>query len=150
MVVTAVGNLEISRIRRGAAYARQIISHILVCIADDGFFCAVSIVFINDNGNFGIIGCAQDYVNLGQLFLNFLFISLCKTACDNKQLTVIFLIFCHFEYGIYGFLLGTVDKRTGIHHNHIGVRRVGGYLIAISREQTEHCLGIREVFGTAE
>ncbi len=149
-VVAAVGNLEISRVGRGTAYARQILRHIFVGIAHYRFFCAVGIVFVYNDGDFCVIGCAQDYVNLGQLFLYFFLISLCETARDNKQFAVIFLILCHFEYGVYGFLLGAVYKRTGVHHNHIGIRRVGGYLIAVSRQQTEHGLGVGQIFGTAE
>jgi hypothetical protein len=56
----------------------------------------------------------------------------------------------HLEDGVDRLLLGRVDERTGVHHEHVGVSGVAGDLVARLLGETEHHLGVDEILGAPE
>jgi hypothetical protein len=60
------------------------------------------------------------------------------------------LVARHLEDGVDGFPLRAADKRASIHHDDVGVGRVGRESSAGLRQHAHHHLAIDEVFGAAE
>ena len=94
---------------------------------------------------------ADDGVDLGDVFLDFVAVAFDEAAGDDDLPSAAFgLVRDHLEDGVYGLLLGGVDKGAGVDDDDLGVGGVGGELGAVVVEQAHHDLGVDEVFGAAE
>ena len=109
---------------------------------------AVSIDRLDDRRH---LAGAKDNVDFGNLALQFVAVALGQTSGhDQPAARPIFLVLCHLQNGVDGFLLRPVDERAGVDHDHVGARRVGGKLVAGALGQAEHHLGVDKVLGAAE
>ncbi len=56
----------------------------------------------------------------------------------------------HFQNRVDRLLLGPVDERAGIHHDHVGGRHVGGNQMPPPLQRSQHHLGIDEILRAAQ
>jgi len=68
---------------------------------------------------------AEKQIDLRNLLLQFLLVSLNETTDRDDRLHAAFLQFGSFEHRIDRLLLGRIDKAAGIDQNHVGTRQVG-------------------------
>ena len=105
---------------------------------------------MNCDESFDFAG-AVDRVDLGNFFLQLVAIALGHAAGDDELAAGgLLLELGHLEDRVDGFLLGAIDERAGVHHQHVGLRRVGGDLVPILLGHAEHDLGIDEILGAPQ
>jgi hypothetical protein len=94
---------------------------------------------------------AEHDVDLGDLRLELIPIALAQTAGDDQPLTrAPALQLGHFEDRVDRLLLGRVDERARVDHDHFGLARVCGHFMTGVACQSQHDLAIDKVLGAAE
>ena len=94
---------------------------------------------------------AEDGVDLGNFPFQLFSIPFGQTAGhDQPAARAALLMLRHLEDGVDRLLLRLVDEGAGVDHDHLGVRRVGGQLVAVALSQTEHHFGVHQILRAAE
>ena len=94
---------------------------------------------------------AEDGVDFGNLLPQFLAVAFGKAASDHQPCGPAFgLVLGHLEDGVDRLLLGRVDERTRVHHEHVGLAGLARDLVPGTFGKPQHHLGIDEVLGAAE
>ena len=97
--------------------------------------------------------CAYDRIDLGDVLLDLVAVSLDQATGDDEALgfaSVGGLVLDHFEDGVDGLLLGRVDEAAGVDDEDFGVLGVGGDVAASLVEHAHHHFGVDQVLGAAE
>ena len=99
----------------------------------------------------GHLAGAQHGVDLADLRLQFAAVALRQAAGDDEFLAAPGLLqLGELQDRVHRLLLGRVDERAGVDHEHVGRRRVGGDVVAGLLDQADHHLGVDEVLRAAE
>ena len=94
---------------------------------------------------------ADDGVDLGDVFLDFVAIALDEASGDDELLGFAMRLMAgHLEDGVDRFLLGRVDEGAGVDDQDVGGFGVAGDARAGVVEQAHHDFAVDEVFGAAE
>ena len=94
---------------------------------------------------------AEDRIDFGNLRPQFLAVALGKAAGDHQPARpAVRLVLGHLEDGVDRLLLGRVDERTRVHHQHVGLGGLARDLVPGTFGKPQHHLGIDEVLGAAE
>ena len=90
---------------------------------------------------------SQYTVHLRNFHLNFFLIALGKTARNHKGFHLPrFFQFCHFQNGIYAFLLGIMDKTAGIYYNDLCLSLIIRKGKAFPSQHSQHHFRIHQIF----
>ncbi len=93
----------------------------------------------------------QKEVDLGNLVLQFLLISLDQAPDGHDRFDVAFLLeLSGAQDRVDRFLLGGVDEAAGIDENDVGVRQIGGHHRAVAYQVSHQAFGIDRRFIAAE
>ena len=94
---------------------------------------------------------AEHDVDLGDLGLQLVAIAFGQAAGHHQLLAAaVGLVLGQLEDRVDRFLLGPVDERAGVDHQHVGLGRVLGQLVAGALGEAQHHLGVDEVLRAAE
>ena len=104
------------------------------------------------SGQNGIEFAGTDHgVHFRNVLLDFRAIALHQASGDDQFLRLAGdLVLRHLQDRVDRFLLGRIDKRAGIYHDHVGVFGAGGDLRAAGLQHAHHHLAIDEVLGAAK
>ena len=101
--------------------------------------------------NIHIRGCSQNCVYLRDLLNDLFFITLRHTACYDQDFTgSCFFILCHFQNVFNTLFFCIMDKTAGIDDNYLCLFFRVHDLMALSRKQPQHFLGICQVLVAAK
>ena len=93
----------------------------------------------------------DEYVDFGQGFAQLVRVALGETARDDEPASgPRGLDRRQVEDGGDGFLLRRLDEAAGVHHQHVGRRRVEHELMPLPREHPEHDLAVHPVLRATE
>ena len=94
---------------------------------------------------------SHDSIYFGNVFPNLVAEAFDQASGDDQFLRFACrLMPGHFEDGVDRLLLGALDERAGIHHNHVGIFGAAGEFGPGSGQQAHHDFAIDQVFGTTE
>jgi hypothetical protein len=94
---------------------------------------------------------ANDGVHFRDVLADLIAESLDETSGDDQLLRLACgLVPGHFKDGVDRFLLGTLDERTGVDDDDVGIFGAAGQFGASAGEQAHHDLAVDKVLGAAE
>ncbi len=97
------------------------------------------------------LASADHGIDFRDVLADLVAVALHQAAGDDQLLRASrALVLRHFQNGIHRFLLGGVDKRTGIHHQDFSRFRLVGQLGAGAVQQAHHHFAVHQVFRAAQ
>jgi hypothetical protein len=98
------------------------------------------------------IACAKEFIDVGNFFFQFRFVALAQAARDDELFDVtIFFSLRIFENGVDAFLLGIINKATGVYYDNFGFALTFmGNVHFVSPQLSHQYFAVEDILGAAE
>lgn len=160
-MIAALGDLDVGKMIRCQPEARRVIIRDIVRLAFDvisGRFRFLlrgfTYQFLNDLGNLGQLIQADKRVHFRNQTRQLLGKTLRHAAGDDEFLAAVAFaqspVAVCFKNGVYAFLVGRIDERTGVYNEHVRLARFRGHFHAGLVHVADHDFRIDQVLGAAQ